>query len=138
MTRIKYDINHMKYMVLFENITRTSPKDCIVEETYITFIVKEGNIAKAIGKKGINVKRLEQGIRKKVKIVEFDDDITIFTQNLLYNLNNINIEKENDNIIIFSKDRKTKALLIGRNSQNLRKIEAILKRHFTINGVMIK
>ena len=138
MTRIKYDFNHMKYMALFEKITRTSLKDCIIDENQITFIISNDNIAKAVGKKGGNVRLLEKKLGKRIKIVKFDNDCIQFTQNLLYHIRNIEIEKEEDNIIITGHDTKTKALLIGRNSQNLRKLESIVKRFFDIKEIKIK
>ena len=124
-------------MVLFEKVTRTPLKDCIIDENQITFIINN-NIAKTVGKNGSNVKLLENKLGKKIKIVKFDDNCIQFTQNLLYHLKNIKIEKEENNIIITGPDTKTKALLIGRNSQNLRKLESIIKRFFDIKEIKIK
>ena len=99
MARIRYDFDHMKYMTLFEKITRTSIKDCIIDENQIIFIIKSDNIAKAVGKNGSNVKLLERKLRKKIKIVKFDNDCVQFTQNLLYHIKNIEIER-----LSFAKD----------------------------------
>ena len=138
MARIKYDFDHMKYMALFEKITRIPLKDCIIDEDQVTFIIKSENIAKAVGKNGSNVKFLERKLEKKIRIVKFNDDCIQFIQNLIYPLTKLKIEKEKDKIIITGEDTKTKALLIGRNSQNLRKIESIIKRFFDITEVKVK
>ena len=137
MTKIKFDPSHMKFMALFENITKTSPKDCIIEEKNIIFIVNPGNVGKAIGKKGVNVKKLEQKLSKKIKIVEFNDDITIFTQNMIYPLKNLEINMEGNEIIITGQDVKTKGLLIGRDSQNLQKLQNRLKRYFKFEKIKV-
>ena len=128
----------MKYMALFEKITRTSIKDCIIYENQIIFIITSDNIAKAVGKNGSNVKLLENKLGKKIRIVKFNEDCVKFTQNLIYYLKNTKIEKKDNNIIITGPDTKTKALLIGRNSQNLRKLESIIKRFFDIKEIKIK
>lgn len=125
-------------MALFEQITRTSLKDCIIDENQITFIIKGDNVGKAVGKKGSNVKLLENKLGKKIRIVKFDDNCAQFTQNLIYPLRNVIIEKEDNEIIITGPDTKTKALLIGRNSQNLRKLEYIIKRYFDIGKIKVK
>ncbi|MBC8444469.1 NusA-like transcription termination signal-binding factor [Candidatus Woesearchaeota archaeon] len=138
MARIKFDISHMKYMALFEKIAHTSPKDCIVNQNIITFIVKSNQAGKAIGKKGINIKKLETKLNKKIKIVEFDEDVIKFTQNLIYPFNKVQIEEIDGNIILTGQDFKTKGLLIGRNSQNLLKIEDILRRYFKFNKITVK
>ena len=138
MARIKFDMAHMKFMALFENITRTSPKDCIVDQNLVTFVVKSDQAGKAIGKKGVNVKRLETKLNKKIRIIEFDEDIIKFTQNLIYPFNKVQIEKIEDDVVLTGQDVKTKGLLIGRNSQNLLKIEGILKRYFKFNKIIVK
>ena len=125
-------------MALFEKITRTPLKDCIINEAQIIFIISNDNIAKAVGKNGSNVRLLEKKLGKRIKIVKFDNDCVQFTQNLLYHIKNIEIEKEEDNIIITGHDTKTKALLIGRNSQNLRKLTSIIKRFFDIEEIKVK
>ena len=138
MAKIKYDFDHIKFMALFEQITRTSLKDCIIDENQITFIIKGDNVGKAVGKNGSNVKLLENKLGKKIRIVKFDDNCAQFTQNLIYPLRNVIIEKEDNEIIITGPNTKTKALLIGRNSQNLRKLEYIIKRYFDIGKIKVK
>lgn len=138
MVRIKFDMAHIKYMTLFENITHTNPKDCIIDQNMISFVVRPNQAGKAIGKKGMNVKRLETKLNKKIKIIEFDDDIVKFTQNLIYPFNKVQIEKVNEDLILTGQDVKTKGLLIGRNSQNLLKIEDTLRRYFKFDKISVK
>ena len=128
----------MKYMALFEKETKTSLKDCIIDEDRVTFIINSDNMAKAVGKNGRNVRLLERKLRKKIKIVKFDEDCVQFTQNLIYPLNKKKIEKEEKEITSKGEDTKTKALLIGRNSQNLKKLESIIKRFFDIEEIKVK
>ena len=66
MARIKYNIDVMKYMSLFESLTGAKIKDCIVNDTII-FIVHENEMGKAIGKHGSNIKRVENALKKKIK-----------------------------------------------------------------------
>ena len=68
MSKIKYDINLMKFMQLFENLTRARLKDCISGEEQLIFIVEENEIGKAIGKGGSNVRRLEDLLKKKISM----------------------------------------------------------------------
>jgi len=137
MAKIKLDIEHIKYITLFEKITKVQPKDCILGKNSITFVISGQEIGKAIGKKAKNIKILEKKLNKKVKLVKFDKDIIQFTGNLIYPFKNLDITYENDDIIISSSDTKTKGLLIGRNSQNLTRIENIIKRYFKFNKLKI-
>ena len=137
MAKIKLDIEHIKYITLFEKITKVQPKDCILGKNSITFVISGQEIGKAIGKKAKNIKILEKKLNKKVKLVKFDKDIIQFTGNLIYPFKNLDITYENDDIIISSSDTKTKGLLIGRNSQNLTRIESIIKRYFKFNKLKV-
>lgn len=136
MNKIKYSQDLMKFMSIFENITQAKIKDCI-ENKYLIFIVQENQIAKAIGKNGCNVRRLESILRKKVKIVEFSQDPLIFTKNLISPLKAKDIKIDQDTIIIQGDDRKTKGLIIGRDAQNLREYEDIVKRYFPIKEIKV-
>ena len=126
----KLTIDTIKTISLFEKITKTKVKDCIEGEAGNIFIVQPGQIAKAVGKHGANIKRLEGLFKKKVKIVEYNDDIIQFIRSYLMPLKSDSIKQDGEIITISSNDTKTKGLMIGKNAQNLRKMEEICQRYF--------
>ena len=66
MTKIKYDMSLMKFISVFETLTRTNAKDCYENKNgYLVFVVGPGQAGKAIGKNAANVKRLESMLKKK-------------------------------------------------------------------------
>jgi N utilization substance protein A len=136
MNKIKYDINLMKYMQLFENLTRARLKDCISRE-YLIFIVEENEIGRAIGKKGSNVHRIEGLLNRKIKIVEFNPDVRRFIANFIMPLQAKEIREENNIITIVGPDTKTKGLLIGRERKNLDNLKNIVKRYFDIEDIKV-
>jgi N utilization substance protein A len=138
MKKIILSPEHIKFINLFSKITRTSARDCIIDDNSITFIVVQGKGSKAIGKKGANAKKLEKIFKKRIKIVELSPDIKTFIGNLCYPIRDIEIEEKDNNIIITGKDTKTKALLIGRNSKNLQKLEETAKRYFQFDKIIVK
>jgi len=136
MNKIKYSQDLMEFMSIFETITGTKLKDCIMDE-YIIFIVQENQIAKAIGRNGNNVRKLQSILKKKIKIAEFNLDPLIFTKNLISPLKAKDIKIEGDVIIIQGEDIKTRGLLIGRNAKNLREYESIVQRYFPIKEIKV-
>jgi len=136
MSRIKYNIDLMKYMQLFENLTRAKLKDCIANEQLI-FIVEENEIGKAIGKGGSNVRRLEGLLNKKIKIAEFNQDVKQFIRNFVMPLQVKDINEEDNIITITGPDTKTKGLLIGRDSKNLNNLKDIVKRYFDVEDIKV-
>ena len=139
MVKIVYDIAAMKFMHIFESLTHARLKDCIPGPNQIIFVVHENEIAKAIGRGGVNVRKLENKLNKRVKIVEFNADRSRFIQNLIAPLEIIGMEiKDDDRVVLTAKDLKTRGLLIGRDASNLRSFEAIIKRYFPIKELRVK
>ena len=135
--KIKFDINDMKIMSMFESLTGVSPRDCISEDNRIIFVVNQGDIAKAIGKKGINIRKLENIFKKKMKVVEYNPEMLIFVQNVFAPLKVADIVHEEQKIIITPPDSKTREMMIGRAGMNLRGFEAIVKRYFEIDEIRV-
>jgi len=111
----------------FERITRAKVKACF-NHNILTFIVNLGEAGKAVGKQGINVKKLANLTKKRIKIVEFNPEPTIFIKNIIHPIKaEIKLE---DNLLELIADTKTKALLIGRNQQNLKDLKNIFNHYF--------
>ena len=131
-TKISYTGETLKLMSLFESITRTRLKDCFVDKnSMLTFIVVNGDIGKAVGKDASNVKKLENMLNRKIKIVEFNSEVLGFVRNLVYPIRPRNVVENEGIITIESPDSKSRGMLIGRNAQSLRNFEEIAKKYFS-------
>lgn len=137
MHKIVYDQNIMKLISLFESLTQSTVKDCISGNPLI-FVVEFGQISKAIGKNGIKVKKFEQMLKKKVRIIEFNSDVRIFVSNLIHPIKVEEIHQEDNKVIISDPSMKIKGKIIGRDSSNLKWINSIAKRYFDISDIIVK
>lgn len=137
MLKIKFDINLMKTISLFENITKASVKDCIEQGERLVFIVKQGDMSKAIGPKGQNIHKLEGMLKKKIKIVEYSDDLIEFVKNVVSPIKPDEVAEEDGIINIIPADSNSRGLLIGREAINLRGFENIVKRYFPITEMKV-
>ena len=136
MARIRYSADIIQYISIFESLTAAKVKDCIVNEQ-ILFIVNENDMGKAIGKQGSNVKRIENMMKKKIRLVEFNDDIVQFVQNLIYPIQAREIKEENGIVNIYCNDVKSKGMLIGRDRHNINFISNVVKRFFKVEEVKV-
>lgn len=136
-TKILFNNDIIKLMSLFTYVTDTSVKDCIDSESRIIFIVDENQAGKAIGKKGANVRRLEEKLKKKVKIIEFSQDPVQFIKNIVYPNKVRDIACEDNVYTITAVDSFTRGMLIGRNAVNLREFESIVKRYYEIKELKV-
>ncbi len=126
----------MKLMTFFESMTGAKVKDCMANDK-ILFIVDENDVGKAIGKNGANIKRVENRLKKKIKVVGFNSDAVQFVRNLIYPINAVEVSQENAVINLHSKDTNTRAMLIGRDRKNLNHLTNIVKRYFDIQEIKI-
>lgn len=115
---------------LMEKIARVRVKDCFKDEEVIYFVVAPGELGKAIGKGAINIKRAQEEFGKRIKVIEYNDEIVNFIKNIIYPARVEEIVEENNVIFIKDGSKKTKSLLIGRGGKNLMLINRAVKRFF--------
>jgi N utilization substance protein A len=133
----------MRFIALFESITGATVRDCIVDEDFdrLIFIIKEGDVGMAIGKRGKNISMLEKMTGKKHEIIEFSEDPSQFIKNALKpaKLKEIRISERPDGktIAVVSVDPRDKGIAIGKNGKNAERIRFLAKRYFQINNVSI-
>jgi N utilization substance protein A len=137
MSKIVYDATSMKIMSSFEMITRSRIKDLVITDDLLLFIVNPGEIGRAVGPKGANVRKLERIFKKKIKIVEFASEPVTFIKNLAYPLKITEVVEDEGIYTITPVDSKTRSILIGKNAVNLRFNESVMKRYFPIKELKV-
>ena len=125
---ITYDQQTIGLITMFEKLTGTSVKNCH-KDSSIVFIVKEGDIGKAIGKNGKNVQRLTNIIKKPIRIVEYSEDPVQFVKNLTRNTNSKIYKAESGEIIIEPATSKDKGIIFGRDKKNLKYLQDLVAQH---------
>jgi N utilization substance protein A len=136
--KIKYDLDLMRFISMFESLTRTKLKDCFIDDNeLLTFVVEPGEIGRAVGKKAGNVKKIEAALKRKIKVVEYNPDVLRFVQNMILPLRVSDIKEEDGVITLTGPDSQTKGLLIGRSAANLRLLEKNVKRYFDIKEIKV-
>lgn len=131
---MKLDIFSIQSITLFENVTGAKVKDCFDDEGVFVFVVEEGSIKKAVA----SLRKVEGLIKKRVRIIGFSTDPAKFINNLIYPLKVEEINKEGDKIVIKCPDSKIKGRIFGRDRENLKKIEGLMKKYYNINEVIIQ
>ena len=137
MEKIKYDSDLMKIISIFESATGARLKDAISSEGSLMLIVQEGDMGRAIGKNGSNIRKMENLLKKKIKVAEFSSNISRFAGNLMMPLQAKNIEFSEGIVSIYCNDTKTRAMLIGRDRSNINFITGILRRYFEVKEVKV-
>ncbi len=130
----------MSLIALFQAVTRADVRDCFVDETssILTYVVEENNLGKALGKKAVNIKKLEQKLNRKIKVVEFKPEVKSFIKSFLFPLKVSDVSDDNGIIKIIPADIKSRGMIIGRNASNLRNLEKVVQRFFKIEEIKVE
>ncbi|MBS3124320.1 NusA-like transcription termination signal-binding factor [Candidatus Woesearchaeota archaeon] len=139
MSRLKLDPEAVGISVLVERLSGVPVRDCFqADEELIYVIIEPGSIGRAIGKGGMNIRRMQQELHKKIKFVEYRENPLEFVQNIISPINAGEIVEEENFIVIKEKNRMTKSLLIGREGKNLILINRAVKRFFPGKEVKVE
>ena len=134
------NMQHIRYANLFNQVTRIRTNHCFEYNNAIVFAVPRKLVSRAIGPDNSNLKRLNQVLGKKVKIVAIPlgrEDITNFVSVITYPVRFKAIEIKEDEAII-NASNQSKAALIGRNRVRLNEMTNVLGQYFGIKKVMVK
>lgn len=140
MSPITLNDETMRYISLFENVTRARVKDCIVKNDKVIFVVPKAQVILALGKNNENIKRVKELFKKNVDIIGFSDQIEIFIKNIFHNFKIQSIQVENrgeKSLIYVNVDLRDKGKIIGKDGQNLKLAREIATRHFEIADIII-
>jgi len=134
---MKYNLDSINLRVLFENTSGIQLKDCIVKEDKVIYITKGGDIGKAVGKNGINVKKVANLVKKNLKVVEFSEDLTQFIKNYIYPIVPESVSLEDKIVKIKINGMKEKGIIIGRESKNLKELKDVISKYFKIVDIKV-
>ena len=144
MASIKLGGDEIRFISIFETLTGSSVRDCIIDpdKNRIVFVVNEGNIGLAIGKKGANIRRVKNFLKKNIDVVEYASTPEEFLKNALAparvkNITITNSKKDGRKIAFVVVDSRDRGIAIGKNGRNIAKARILAKRHFDIDDVII-
>ena len=133
---IKLTSQEIKFITLFEKMTRSTVKDCIINENELTFVIKEGDMGLAIGKKGTIINKIKKEMGKEIHVYEHSEDPKKFITNLFFpvKIERVEIENKQANVYI---DAKHKKRAIGKGGKKINTVKQLTARHYPIEDVKI-
>jgi len=124
------DMRFIRYLNLFEKITRVTTKNCFEYNNAIVFAVHPSLISRAIGEQGNNVKEMSEILGKKIKVISLPfRGIENFIADIVSPIKFKAIEVIGNEIII-NAGKQSKAALIGRNRIRLEELNNVAKEYF--------
>jgi N utilization substance protein A len=139
-SEITFTEDTLRYINLFEAVTKTRVKDCMETEEKLVFVVEPGQANRAVGKGGENVIRLKNQTGKNIQVIEYSDEPEKFIRNVFYNYSVQNVVIENRGNVVHATvtvDPKVKGRAIGKNGRNLKIARDIVNRHHNVQSISV-
>ena len=126
------NMQDMRHLNLFAQVTRINTRFCFPYNEAIVFCVPKPMIFKAVGKGASNIKKLNEIIGKRIKIIANPrgiEDAKSFIEDIVKPVTFNGLEVK-DNEIILTAGSQSKAALIGRNKRRLLEMQKIVSSFF--------
>lgn len=137
---IKLTTDDLRYISLFERMTGAAVKDCVLSGEEVTFVIKEGEMGLAIGKKGATIEKVRKALGREVHVFEHSEDPKKFIANLMFPVpvDRVDIAEEGGkkmarvHVAVSGKRRVS-----VRGGKRMRGIRDMALRHFGIGEIKI-
>jgi len=126
------DMKTLRYLNLFNKITRVHTRFCFMYNETLFFCVPKQLLSQAIGEGGRNVRKINEITNKRVKIVINPlglNDAKRFVTSIVSPVEFKDLTLEGDEINITA-GRNNKAALIGRNKRRFLEMQRIVHDFF--------
>ncbi|MCG2862971.1 MAG: NusA-like transcription termination signal-binding factor [Vulcanisaeta sp.] len=143
MPSIRLTEEEIRYVALFEKITGITPRDTVIDDQYnrIIFVVDKNFAPLAVGKNGVNIRKLKELIGKDVEVVEYGETPEELIKNSLYPARVISVKitklPNNGSVAIAMVHSEDKAIAIGKQGRNINRARLLAKRYFDIDKIKI-
>ena len=122
----------LRYLNLFGKVTRVNTRYCFKYNEAIVFCVPMRFVSQAVGQQGKNIKKMNEILRKRIKVVAKPrgiQDAKKFIEAVVSPVKFNELEIKDDEIVLTAGSH-SKAALIGRNKRRLLEMQSIVRDFF--------
>ncbi len=122
----------IRYLNLFRKITGVSTRYVLKYNEGLIFCVPKSLLSKAIGENAKNLKKMNEILRKRIKVIPIPRGIhhaKDFIEAIVSPVQFKNLEVKDDEIILTA-GKQSKAALLGRDKRRLHEMQKIVKNFF--------
>ena len=132
---LKINNETFRFLNAFGTLTGVSALDCFELNKEIVYVVEPGKIGIAVGKGGSNIKKVENLLKKRIRLIEFSSDPLTFIRNAVYPLKITNsylsTKSSGDKVLNIKVNAKLKKALNRESRKMLKLLNTIMARQFS-------
>jgi N utilization substance protein A len=121
-----------RYIEELRILTRSTAFDCVIDDRFdrVIYVIRQGDMGLAIGKKGENIKRLQNVLGKRIEMVEFAEIPDDFVANIFKPAEVTGIERmtENGPVNVLVNKKSDLGIAIGKAGCNIEKARILCRR----------
>ncbi|KLK88101.1 transcription elongation factor NusA [Methanoculleus sediminis] len=121
-----------RYIEELRILTRATALDCIIDERFdrIVYLIKEGDMGLAIGRKGSNIRKMQRVLGKRIEMVEYSPEIEQFAKNVFKPADVVGVAKGDDGKLTVYISPNDLGIAIGKGGCTIEKARLLLARYF--------
>ncbi len=121
-----------RYIEELRILTRATALDCIIDERFdrIVYLIKEGDMGLAIGRKGSNIRKMQRVLGKRIEMVEYSPEIEKFTRNVFKPADVFGVRRGDDGRLMVYINKSDLGIAIGKGGCTIEKARLLLSRYF--------
>ncbi|ABN57704.1 MULTISPECIES: NusA-like transcription termination signal-binding factor [Methanoculleus] len=121
-----------RYIEELRILTRATALDCIIDERFdrIVYLIKEGDMGLAIGRKGSNIRKMQRVLGKRIEMVEYSPQIEQFAKNVFKPADVVGVAKGDNGKLAVYINQNDLGIAIGKGGCTIEKARLFLARYF--------
>ena len=121
-----------RYIEELRILTKSTALDCVIDERFerIIYVIKKGDMGLAIGKKGENIKRMQNVLGKRIEMVEYAEEPDEFITNIFKpaEVAEVRRDQKAGHTDIYVRKKGDLGIAIGKGGNNIEKARILMKR----------
>jgi len=124
-----------RYIEELRILTKATALDCIIDERFdrIIYIIKQGDMGLAIGKKGSNIKKMQKVLGRRIEMVEYAQEPGEFVKNIFKPAEVVSVDSAGAGPInVYIGKKNDLGIAIGKGGCTIEKARLLMSRFFDL------